>query len=100
MAVNRITLVSAFLVFAAATAGGADAAGAGANRARTLPRPLQVTSSSLATAALATDAGGRLRVDDVEVPATSETLAFDVERFEVFASDVQIVVHGKDGDRR
>ncbi len=44
--------------------------------------------------------GERLRIAGVEVPATGETLAFEVERFEVFAPDARIIVHELDGGHR
>ena len=56
-----------------------------------------VASGDLAAAAGAARIGDRLQVTDVELPATGETLALDVERFVVFASDAEIVVHGADG---
>ncbi|HET9767937.1 MAG TPA: hypothetical protein VFS60_13860, partial [Thermoanaerobaculia bacterium] len=56
-----------------------------------------VAGADLATVATATRVGDRLQVTEVELPATSETLALDVERFEVFAPDAAIVVHGADG---
>lgn len=95
MAVNRITLAGVLLVTLTASAGRAAKEAATGDTER-----LRVESSSLATAVRVLEAGRKLRIAAVNVPATSETLAFDVERFEVFAPDAEIVVHGKDGDRR
>jgi hypothetical protein len=94
MAVNRITLASALLAVVA------TAAAAEPTRSGATPAALRVESSSLAVAAPALRQGDRVHVADVEVPATSESLTFDVARFEVFAPDVEIVVHGKNGSRR
>ena len=72
-----------------------------ATRALAAPAPLaDVASDRLATVAAAAAVGQRLRVLGIEVPSTSETLALDVERFEVFAPDAEIVVHGESGVRR
>jgi metallopeptidase family M12-like protein len=56
-----------------------------------------VAGADLAAVATTTHVGDRLQVTEVELPATSETLALDVERFAVFAPDAEIVVHGADG---
>jgi len=60
----------------------------------------QVAGAQLPAAAAATRAGDRLRVTDVELPATSEVVALDVQRFDVFAPDAEIVVHGASGVTR
>ncbi len=57
----------------------------------------RIAGADLAAAASATRIGDRLQVTEVELPATSETLELDVERFAVFAPDAEIVVHGADG---
>lgn len=59
--------------------------------------PAQVAGAQLAAVAATTRTGDRLRVTEVELPATSEVLALDVQRFEVFAPDAEIVVHGSSG---
>ncbi|HXT20583.1 MAG TPA: M12 family metallo-peptidase [Thermoanaerobaculia bacterium] len=59
----------------------------------------RVAAADLARVAAATAVGQGLAVTEVELPATSETLALDVERFEVFAPDAEIVVHGASGTR-
>jgi hypothetical protein len=57
-----------------------------------------ISSGELATRAAAAPRGVPLTVANVEVPATSEILTFEVERFEVFTRDARIVVHREDGD--
>lgn len=59
--------------------------------------PTQVAGAELAAGAAATRVGDRLRVTEIELPATSEVVALDVQRFEVFAPDAEIVVHGASG---
>ncbi len=55
-------------------------------------------SQDLASAAgLAT--GTHLRLKGVQVADTGEAASFDLERFEVFARDAKITVHGDGGDR-
>jgi hypothetical protein len=71
-----------------------------AARAAAAPRQPPVASERLASVAAATQVGQRLRVEAVEVPSTSETLSFDLERFAVFAPDAEVVVHGDAGERR
>ncbi|HXT19317.1 MAG TPA: M12 family metallo-peptidase, partial [Thermoanaerobaculia bacterium] len=62
--------------------------------AATLP---QLRAADLALKGRDVAHGQRLRVTGIELPATDETLALDVERFEVFAPDAEIVVHGAKG---
>src|ERR1044072_7750515 len=57
----------------------------------------RIAASTLHSFAATTAVGDRVTVTDVDLPATSETLALDVERFEVFAPDAEIVVHGASG---
>ena len=64
------------------------------------PARPQVRGADVAGLAAATHLGDRLRITEVELPATSETLALDVERFAVFAPDAEIVVHGAGGVSR
>lgn len=59
--------------------------------------PSQVAGARLATVAASTHTGDHLRVTEVELPATSEVLALDVQRFDVFAPDAEIVIHGAAG---
>jgi hypothetical protein len=59
--------------------------------------PSQVAGAQLAAAAAATRTGDHLRVTEIELPATSEVVALDVQRFDVFAPDAEIVVHGASG---
>jgi hypothetical protein len=63
------------------------------------PRAAAVDSFDLAAKAHGFRIGERLQVTSVEVPATSETIALDVERFAVFAADAEIVVHGDHGEK-
>ena len=41
---------------------------------------------------------GALRLENVEVAETGEAAAFDLERFQVFASDAEITIHGEGGE--
>ncbi|HEV8632165.1 MAG TPA: M12 family metallo-peptidase [Thermoanaerobaculia bacterium] len=82
-------LISCLLVFTASVVSAA--------RIPELPR---IHGDDLARDGRNVRVGDHLRVTDIEVPATSETLAFDVERFEVFAPDAEIVVHGAHGATR
>jgi len=59
--------------------------------------PPRIAGADLARTAGAIAAGERLSVTDVELPATSEVVALDVQRFDVFAPDAEIVVHGASG---
>lgn len=68
-----------------------------AQAAAPLPR---FESGALAEAVLATAPGGGLLLDNVEVAGTGETAAFVLERFEVFTSDAEIIVHGDEGETR
>lgn len=95
----RTLLAGAMLICIATSAAAAPASRSGAPL-RELTERREVSSAALAREAPSTALGARLRVAGVAVPATSETLDLDVERFEVFAPDVEIVVHGNDGDRR
>ena len=54
-------------------------------------------SHELARAAAVTPVGGALRLDRVQVADTGETAAFTLERFQVFAADAEIIIHGKGG---
>jgi hypothetical protein len=83
--------------FLVAAIGGAILAASAGAASATTPRLPQVSSAALATNAHLLHEGDRLRVTDVDAPATSETLAFDVERFEAFTADADIVVHGDGG---
>jgi hypothetical protein len=56
------------------------------------------SSGELAARAAAAPRGVPLTIADVEVPATSEILTFEMERFEVFTRDAQILIHREDGD--
>src|SRR5436305_7800184 len=56
-------------------------------------------SQDFAAAAAGVAAGAHLRLEGVQVADTGEAAAFDLERFEVFAKDAKITVHGDTGDR-
>ncbi|MFL6262025.1 MAG: M12 family metallo-peptidase [Thermoanaerobaculia bacterium] len=81
----KLILVGGALALATAPAGAAG-----------LPR---VQSRDFAAAAPGMAAGTRLRLEGVEVADTGEATAFDLERFEVFARDAKITIHGDRGDR-
>lgn len=57
-----------------------------------------VLGRDLARAAAVMPIGGRLRVEDVQAVDTGEPQAFVLERFQVFAADAKITVHGDDGE--
>jgi hypothetical protein len=59
-----------------------------------------VPSGDFVHAAAATPVGARLRLDGVAAPDGGAPVAFDLERFQVFAEDAEIVVHGANGARR
>lgn len=56
-------------------------------------------SQDFAGTAASITSGARLRLEGVQVADTGEAAAFDLERFEVFAKDARITVHGDTGDR-
>ncbi|HEX4966280.1 MAG TPA: M12 family metallo-peptidase [Thermoanaerobaculia bacterium] len=85
MKLTRAVLTGGILLF---LAGPVLAAGAG------VP---SFASLDLARATAATPVGGALRLDSVQVEDTGETAAFALERFQVFADDAQITVHGDGG---
>lgn len=55
-------------------------------------------SRDLARAAAATPVGGNVRLENVVTAETGEPAAFVLERFQVFAEDARIIVHGDDGE--
>src|SRR5436853_6492275 len=61
--------------------------------------PPVLQSQDVAGAAAGVAAGAHLQVEGVQVADTGEAAAFDLERFEVFAKDARITVHGDAGDR-
>jgi hypothetical protein len=85
---NRATLSCAILFVLLAVAGPALAAG---------PSVPSFGSYQLAQAVKSTPVGGALRLEGVQVADSGETTAFALERFEVFASDAEITVHGDGG---
>jgi hypothetical protein len=87
--VNRIVLAGCALV---AVAGPARAAGS----APALP---VVQSRDFAATAAKLAAGSRLRLESLQVAGTGESRALVLERFEVFARDAKITVHGDGGDK-
>jgi hypothetical protein len=75
-----------------AVAGPARAAGSAA----ALP---SIDSGDFARTAATVAVGARLRLENAQMTDTGETAALVLERFEVFASDAKIVVHGEGGDQ-
>jgi hypothetical protein len=69
----------------------------GATRALATPTVVEIASRELARLAAAQPAGQRLHVRDLELSATGEMVDVDVQRFEVFAPDAQVIVHGANG---
>ncbi|HEY4589099.1 MAG TPA: hypothetical protein VII86_07715, partial [Thermoanaerobaculia bacterium] len=61
--------------------------------------PPVLQTQDFAGAAAGVAAGAHLQVEGVQVADTGEAAAFDLERFEVFAQDAKITVHGDSGDR-
>src|SRR5436305_6745005 len=58
-----------------------------------------VESRDFAATAARLAVGSRLRLENVQVANSGETRALVLERFEVFAQDAKITVHGDDGDK-
>src|ERR1700712_4994169 len=73
-------------------AGPARAAGSAA----ALP---SIDSGDFARTAATVAVGARLRLENAQMTDTGETAALVLERFEGFASDARIVVHGEGGDQ-
>ncbi|HEY3567547.1 MAG TPA: M12 family metallo-peptidase [Thermoanaerobaculia bacterium] len=61
--------------------------------------PPVVRSQDFAATAAGLATGARLRLEGVQIADTGEPATFDLERFEVFAKDAKITVHGDRGDR-
>jgi hypothetical protein len=59
-----------------------------------------VAASELAARAGELPVGVQARVNRLEIPDTAETVDLVLERFEVFAPDAEIVVHGNGRERR
>jgi hypothetical protein len=73
---------------------------AGSFQAAFAADPTMVPSRDFARAAAATPVGARMRLDGIAVPDGETPVAFDLERFQVFAEDAEITVHGEGGARR
>jgi hypothetical protein len=58
-----------------------------------------VQSRDFAATAARLAVGSRLRLENLQVANSGETRALVLERFEVFAKDAQITVHGDGGDK-
>jgi hypothetical protein len=57
-----------------------------------------VQSRDFGQASKAAPVGSRLRLEDIQVAETGEAVAFVLERFEVFAADARITIHGRRGE--
>ncbi|MFL6232358.1 MAG: M12 family metallo-peptidase [Thermoanaerobaculia bacterium] len=79
-------------------AGGALLLAAGPVRAAAPALPV-VQSQDFAGVAAKMAAGSRLRLENLPVAGTGESRALVLERFEVFARDAKITVHGDGGDK-
>ena len=88
--VKRMILAGCGLLSLAAAAGPARAAG---------PELPVVESRDFALMAARLAVGARLRLENVQVAETGEARALVLERFEVFADDAVITIHGDAGDR-
>jgi hypothetical protein len=62
-----------------------------------MPPVRVIESRDFPRVAAAAALGSGLRVENVQVPETGEAAAFALERFEVFADDATVTIHGKDG---
>ena len=71
-----------------------------AGRAVAASQPVTVQSRDFVKAAADSPVGGALRLTNVEVVDTGEAAAFVLERFQVFADDAEIVVHGSGNTTR
>jgi hypothetical protein len=71
---------------------------AGPGRAASLAATPAIQSRDFSSAAAKAPAGSRLRVEDVQVADGAAPVAFSLERFEVFASDARVTIHGDGGD--
>ncbi|HEY0554112.1 MAG TPA: M12 family metallo-peptidase [Thermoanaerobaculia bacterium] len=58
-----------------------------------------IDSADFARTAATVAVGSHLRLADAQLTDTGETAALVLERFEVFASDARITVHGEGGDQ-
>ncbi|HET9208877.1 MAG TPA: M12 family metallo-peptidase, partial [Thermoanaerobaculia bacterium] len=65
----------------------------------TAPALAAVQSRDFAGMAAKVAVGSRLRLENLQVPETGETRALVLERFEVFAKDARITVHGAGSDK-
>lgn len=79
--VHRLVLAAGVLLLAAQ----AGAAGLG------------LESRDFARAGAAVPLGSHLRLENVQIADTGESAAFELERFQVFASDAKITIHGRRG---
>jgi hypothetical protein len=86
--VNRMILAGCAVLLAAAPV----------RAAGPVPALPVVQSQGFAGMAARLAVGSRLRLEGVQVADTGESRALVLERFEVFARDAQIVVHGVGGD--
>ena len=61
------------------------------------PREITIESRDFPRMAAGAPVGAGLRLENVQVADTGETAAFVLQRFQVFADDAQITIHGKGG---
>jgi hypothetical protein len=81
---GSILMTSCVLLLAAGQAGAAG-------------QPITLQSRDLVQAAAAAPVGGALRLENVQVAETGEAATFALERFQVFADDAEITLHGDGG---
>src|ERR1700710_945909 len=74
-------------------------AAAGPGRAAESAALPSIDSGDFARTAGTGPGGGHLRLENAQMTDTGETAALVLERFEVFASDAKIIVHGEAGDQ-
>ena len=74
-------------------------AAAGPGRAAESAALPSIDSGDFARTAATVPVGAHLRLENAQMTDTGETAALVLERFEVFASDAKIIVHGEAGDQ-
>jgi hypothetical protein len=71
----------------------------GADPPRSLPSKLRLETHELAARAVQLPVGGKFDLLGVEKDGQTEPATLELERYEVFASDATVTVHGLTGDR-
>ncbi len=82
---NRTILAACALLIAATPAAAVE------------PRAMSIESRDFSQRAAGAPVGAELRLENVQVADTGGAAAFVLERFQVFADDAKIILHGEDG---